>query len=222
MYQNFKTQFGYCIIPKNTLLYRAPVETETEDCQFFALRFGVASIFGDIIHVWKVIDEIEVLFLIDSIYPRIISAIPELYKIINPDEGNVADLDVKCTDRIVGFAKDLSLNGVSGFFSNVEGDDLEICLFGTDNILKHLQQIDIGKRGERKYFKNSLTKLKIFPSDRFYQKTTEAFADRLIDSSKSRKKHVQAFKSWIKEAETDEEAMRLREYYYDLRLKLKI
>jgi hypothetical protein len=222
MYMDLKKQFGYCVIPKNTLLYRAPLKTETEDCQFFALTFGVASYFGNIIHVWKVTNEIEVLFLIDSIYPRIISAIPELYKIINPSEINVNDLDVKCTDRIIGFAKELSLNGVPGFFSNVEENDPEICLFGANNILSHLQQIDIGNRGDKKYFKSSLRKLKIFPSDRFYQKTKEVFADQLIDSSESRKEHAEAVESWIEEAETDEEAMRVIEFYYDLRLKLKI
>jgi hypothetical protein len=222
MYQDFKTQFGYCIVPKNTLLYRAPVETETEDCQFFALRFGVASIFGNIVHVWKVTNEIEVLFLIDSIYPRIMSAIPELYKIINPTENNVSDLDVKCTDRMIGFAKDLLLKGTPGFLSNVEKDDLEICLFGEANISGHLTQIDTGKRGDTKYFKNSLRKLRVFPSDQFYQKNKEIHARRFIDYSESHKAHAGAYKSWIKEAETAEDAMRIREYYYDLRLKLKI
>ena len=225
MYRDFKTHFGYCIIPKNTLLFRAPVETETEHCMFFALRFGVASIFGDIIQVWKVTNAIEVLFLIDSIKHnnRLISAIPELYKMLNPNDGNVTDLDVKCTARVFKFAKDLYLNGERGFFSNVEGDDLEICLFGAETVSGHLQQIEVRARGDKKYFKNSLRKFKLFPSDRFYQKTTEAFNARSIDHNQPYKKHVLAVRSWVRdEANTPEDAVRLREYYYDLRLKLKI
>ena len=79
MYRDFKTHFGYCIIPKNTLLYRAPVETETEHYMFFALRFGVASIFGDIIQVWKVTNAIPLQSLyFGSLITRIASTVPHL------------------------------------------------------------------------------------------------------------------------------------------------
>jgi hypothetical protein len=102
MDSKLKETFGYCIIPKGTLLYRGHGDTAPNNCMFFALKFWVAGAFNDSVQIWKTKSDIEVLFLVEYVNTRswTISAIPRLYKSLFPEEkdNDLSDLDIKHFD----------------------------------------------------------------------------------------------------------------------------
>ncbi len=59
--------YGYCIIPKNTLLYRVHFDTSINDCMFFTTKKWVAGVFNENIQIWKTATDIELLFLVEHV-----------------------------------------------------------------------------------------------------------------------------------------------------------
>jgi len=59
--------FGYCHIPRGTLLFHGHESDEIEDYMFFATKPWVAGVFNDSIQVWKTTRDMQVLFLIDHV-----------------------------------------------------------------------------------------------------------------------------------------------------------
>ena len=63
---NLRDIFGYCIIPKNTILFRGHADASTNDCMFFTTKKWVAGVFNENIQIWKTATDIE---LYNNIFP---------------------------------------------------------------------------------------------------------------------------------------------------------
>src|ERR1700752_1311902 len=172
--------YGYCEIPKGTLLYRGHRSDEIYDEMFFGTKLNPIKCFGEgKVQVWKVKRKITVLFLVKhvNLHSHGISSIPDIYYDIYPNEVNksLTDLCIKQDiRRRRPFARHLfeSYN-INGWFSSIENrTENEVCLFNIENINKLVERtniIDIEGKEEL----DSLRKIKLFPPDSFYSSTYE-------------------------------------------------
>lgn len=100
---NLRDIYGYCILPKNTFLFRGHSNTSTNDCMFFATKKWVAGVLNQNVQIWKTTTDIELLFLVDYVNHNSwsISALPHLYNNILPTERNLNfdDIDIKQLDK---------------------------------------------------------------------------------------------------------------------------
>lgn len=151
----------------------------------------------------------------------VISGLPELYKMTFPNENNnnITDLDIKQDIKkrkpfVWKLMQDFSING---WFTSVEDKiEVEICLFDLEHCNEYLELIESSVNQESKYFEDSLKKIKIYPSEYFFDKTKQ----NLKSTYSAHKKSIQ---SWIKEeAKTEIEKENLWHFNFDMRLKLKI
>lgn len=230
MILNLKNIFGYCVIPKDTLLYRGHTDKEFKDCMFFALKFWVARAFNRSVQVWRTTKEIEILFLVESVDFRswTESAIPRLFKTIFPDEAsnNYDDLDIKHHNiqRRNKLIRKLNSDfGLTGWLTSLEGAiELEICLFeGTQ-----IELCEIVNEDSENYFKDSLKQIDVFPTEDFYARTY----DKIRNRSKERLDRIEIWNNYqkhmnemIKEGTKNEnEIIRNRECFSDLRTRLEI
>ncbi|MBU3714853.1 MAG: hypothetical protein FGM46_07885, partial [Ferruginibacter sp.] len=203
--QQLTYTYGHCIIPKNTWLFRGHADESVDDCMFFATKHWVAGAFNDKIQVWKTVTDIEILFLVDYIKPncRVISALPRLYKNIFPSDSNsnLNDLDIKHWDigRRNGLARQLfDEYNIYGWLSSIEDKvELEVCLFDKQTNSRQLILVDTTDRNSKKYFKDSLQRIKIFPPKAFYDKTAKELTTH-SDIEESYKQHQKYFNVGIK------------------------
>lgn len=170
--------YGYCLLPKNTLLFRGSSETSFVDCMSFTTKHFVAGAFNENIQVWKTTKDIELLFLVEYLTDRsyAISAVLPLYKTLFPSESelNLDDLDIKRDlsrrDKLVR-----TLYGsykVSGWFSSLESKiEVEVCLFGKAENSKQLVFVENTDRNNDNYHRDSLEKINVYPSADFYTRT---------------------------------------------------
>ncbi len=84
--QHLRDIYGYCILPKNTLLFRGHPDTSMNDCMFFATKKWVAGVFNQNVQIWKTTTDIELLFLVEHVKHNswTISSLPHLYANIFP------------------------------------------------------------------------------------------------------------------------------------------
>lgn len=223
--QQLKKIYGYCIIPKNIFLFRGHTDKSFDDCMFFGTKYSVATAFNDTIQVWKTTTDIEVLFLVEYLTGSswTISALPRLYNSIFPADSNpnFNDLDIKHWDvnrRNKLLQKLFYDYKISGWLTSLENRvEIEVCLFDKQTNSKQLILIDTCDRKNEKYFKDSLQKIKTFPSENFYNQTTEQF-DK--DSHKQHKRFINAaIKEYSEKGMKKNEA---KHYMFDLRTKLEI
>lgn len=223
-------RFGYCKIPKDTLLFRGHEDTTTLDCMFFSTKQWVASAFNEKIQVWKTTTEIKILFLVEFLNDRswAISSLPRLYAEIFPLERNfkLDDLDIKHwnierRDKLVRELFDKYC--INGWLTSIEGKiELEVCLFDRQENSKQLELIDFNDRKNKKYFKDSLEKIKIFPTKEFYDKSSEQFRKYSL-TKKNYENYKISFYSDINEIETNRNGrLKLIHEKNNLRMKLKI
>jgi len=197
---------------------------------FFALKFWVAGAFNNSVQVWRVTREIEILFLVESVDYRswTESAIPRLYKTVFPNEasGIYDDLDIKHRNIEIRnrFIKELSSEySLTGWLTSLEGAiDLEICLF-KDN------QVELNKivnKDSKKYYKDSLKQIDIFPSQDFYKKTYDKLLNKSqagLDKTEIWNKYQERMTDMIKEeAKNKNDIVRNRECFSNLRTRLEI
>ncbi len=63
--------FGYCIMPKNTILFRGHEDDRYSDVMFFGTKHVVAMAFSkNNIQVWKTTKELQILFLVEYLTGR--------------------------------------------------------------------------------------------------------------------------------------------------------
>ncbi len=220
-------KYGHCIIPKNTFLFRGHSNKSLDDCMFFATKHFVANAFNDNVQVWKTTTDIKVLFLVEHLnwLSWTTSALPSLFNSIFKEESNsnFDDLDIKHWDivrRNKLVRKLFDDYKISGWLTSLENKvELEICLFDKQANSKQLAFVETSDRNKKINLKDSLEKIKLFPTKNFYIKTTEQLnqhASTLTDH----KKFINAgVKDYIKLGMTRTEA---KHHLFDLRTKLKI
>lgn len=234
MNADLKRDFGYCRIPEETLLYHSTENDELcKECMFFGLDFWLASVFHSTIQVWKVTKPIEVIFLCDSVDWRswTKSSIPQLYRhIFQNGREELNDLDIKYFDpnRRNKFIAELSSRySIHGWLAPMEENpELEICLFEKEFIQNHLKLMDVKTKGDTTYYKNSLREIEVYPTKSFYDRSY-AILQQQHNGSTDRElyweKYQRMRESLIQEfVQSEEDVLRNRERYFDLRAKLKI
>lgn len=233
MNQYLKDKYGYAVVPKNTLLYRGHKSEAVSDCMFFALKHYVASAFNKQVQIWKTSQDIEVLFLVDYINERswTFSALPRLYNELFPEDNNstYSDLDIKHwnIERRDKLVKKLhNEHQVNGWLTSVENHhELEICLFGEQTCSQTIKFIDVFNDGN-KYYKDSLRHIDVFPTASFFETSYEEIRSNNyynVDKIEMFRKYKRIINYNIREeSRTDDERKKNREWWSNLRLKLKI
>jgi hypothetical protein len=226
--------YGYCIVPKNTILYRGHEDKSFKDCMFFATSHSGAGVWNDTIQIWKTTTDITVLFVVEYLTTVgiAISALPRLFNSIFPLESNptFTDLDIKHWDLIRRdklVRKLFDDYKISGWLTSFENNTFnEVCLFDKQANSKQIKLIETSNRKDDKYFKDSLKRIKIFPSQTFYEQTKKELNKHstfIIDDTNSFKKHKRYIsaniKYYLEQGMTLNEA---RHEMYDLRLNLKV
>jgi len=227
------TKHGHVIIPKNTLLYRGNTSIEINECMFFALIPTIASAFGSDVQVWKVISNIQVIFLIDYIdhQSNSFSSIPLLYNYIFPEEENRSynDLDIKQNlERRNKFVRNLNhKHKLFGWLSSVENNShLEICLFNESFISNNTQLIELTNTQNEKYYIDTLKKIKIFPNEIFFSKSHQTIRMNSYydcDDKTKWRKYRKYINYCIKSESKSERDIKWNKMYWsNLRTKFKI
>jgi len=231
---NLKDTYGYCIIPKNTLLFRGHSDASMNDCMFFTTKKWVAGVFNQDIQIWKTTTDIEVLFLVDHVNQNswTFSALPHLYNNIFPTERNLNfdDLDIKHWDknrRDQLVRKLYDANNISGWLSSLENKvEMEVCLFDKDANASQLMLVDTINKNDKTYFKDSLDSIRIFPSKLFYEATNKKLSEQepiLTEESDHYKRYHEMMENWItQEVQNGMDKTEAKHYHFNLRTKLKL
>jgi len=225
--ENLLDIYGHCIIPKGTILFRGHKSKSFDDCMFFATKHWVAKTFGTL-QVWKTTKEIKVVFLVEYLCDNshTFSALPTLHNNIFPSDSNpdFTDLDIKHWDiprRNKLIRKLFDDYNISGWFTSLENNaELEICLFDKQANSQQLILIDICKGKNKTYLKDSLQKLKVFPTENFYKETEKKLKTAY---RRTYKLYIKMINAWIKDGvEKGGNRLHLKHTYSNLRTKLKI
>lgn len=169
-------KYGYCIIPKGTILFRGCNNVYGE-IMYFATKFNVAKIFNNNIQIWRLKQDLKVIFLIDYIDYRAKchSAIPILYyELFALKQCNLSELDIKKnkhrTKKLVNTL--INRHKIIGWLSSIESDqNIEICLFERNTINNQIELIESCTNNNDNYIFDSLKKIKVLPSTEFISKT---------------------------------------------------
>lgn len=219
-------------MPKNTLLYRGHKSEAISDCMFFALKHYVAEAFHENVQVWKTTSDIELLFVVDYIDGRswTFSALPRLYRDIFPEDNQLySDLDIKHwnVERRDKFARKLHAeHHVPGWLTSLENHhELEICLFDNECSARDLKFICLSN-DDCKYYKDSLKRLNIFPPKSFFETTYKVIRSNSYysgDKTEIFRKYKRIVNYNIREeSRTEDDCKKNREWWSNLRLKLRI
>src|ERR1044072_9668097 len=230
---SLKEKYGYCVIPKNALLYRANRGDNSTDQLFFATKYCEAIGWGRQIQIWKIRNPIEVLFLVRSINhdAKGDSSLPDLYYQIFPNEQRkLDDLDVKQDEkRRDSFARKLfNEAGVTGWFTSTENGStgFEICLFNKERINRDLELIETNENKNHKYWIDTIKRMKFYPTQTFYSESRKKIQNALSFEDKGKNAfriHTKLVKAWVMDyVERGNSLESSKCLYYDLRLKLKI
>jgi len=232
--QHLRDIYGYCILPKNTLLFRGHSDTSMNDCMFFATKKWVAGVFNQNVQIWKTTTDIELLFLVEHVKHNswTISSLPHLYANIFPTESNhnFDGLDIKHWDknrRDKLVRKLYDAYNISGWLSSLENKvEMEICLFDEHANTSQLILVDTIHKNDRRYFRDSLDSMSVLPAKHFYEETNKNFSEQgpiLTDVSDHCKRYDRMMKNWIKEdVQNGMERVEAQHYHFNLRVKLKI
>ncbi len=232
--QHLRDIYGYCILPKNTLLFRGHSDTSMNDCMFFATKKWVAGVFNQNVQIWKTTTDIELLFLVEHVKHNswTISSLPHLYANIFPTESNhnFDGLDIKHWDknrRDKLVRKLYDAYNISGWLSSLENKvEMEICLFDEHANTSQLILVDTIHKNDRRYFRDSLDSMSVLPAKHFYEETNKNFSEQgpiLTDVSDHCKRYDRMMKNWIKvDVQNGMEREEAQHYHFNLRVKLKI
>lgn len=226
--------YGYCIIPKNTLLYRGHSDISIDDCMFFATKKWVAGAFNENIQIWKTTTDIEVLFLVEHVTYNswTKSALPRLYNnIFSTDcNTNFDDLDIKHWDinRRNNLVRKLyDEYTISGWLSSIENKvELEVCLFDKHANASQIILVGTTYSNDQKYFKDSLERIRIFPTKKFYEATKMNLSERepiFTDEKDHYKRYKMTQDAWVREeVKNGLNKIESKHFHFSLRTKLKI
>ena len=222
------------LFPKNTLLFRGHADTSMNDCMFFATKKWVAGVFNQNVQIWKTTTDIELLFLVEHVNHNswTISALPHLYTNIFPTERNLNfdDLDIKQWDKNIRdklVRKLYDAHNIFGWLSSIENKvEMEVCLFDKHANASQLILVDTINKKDKNYFKDSLDRIRIFPSKLFYEVTNKKLGEKepiLGDERNHHKRYNKMMKNWIKEeVQNGMGKAEAVHYHFNLRTKLKI
>ena len=231
---HLKDIYGYCNIPKNTLLFQGNSDTSINDCMFFATKKWVAGAFHENVQIWKTTTDIEVLFLVEYVTYNswTISTLPHLYNNIFPTDCNPIfdDLDIKHRDknrRDKLVRKLYDEYKISGWLSTLENKvEMEVCLFDKHAIARQLILVDTTNRKDKIYFKDSLDRIRIFPPQIFYEQTNKKLSEQepiLTDEKDHYKRYKKMLNAWIREeVQNGMDKAEAKHYHLNSRTKLKI
>ena len=225
-------QYGQCIIPKNTFLFRGYSNSDYQDVMFFTTKLRIAKIIENQVQVWITKSDIEVGFFVKYLNSRAhaISSIPEIYSNYFPKESQFQfnDLDIKLNpEKMSKLVSNLKQDKVSGWLTSYEDkQEVEVCIIDKQISLASLFFVENSDIRNSKYFKDSLLKIKLFPSACFYDLSKSKIAQNSTDRQYSRNLYIKYKNSiclHIKE-EISNGANKIQSIheYYNLRLKLKI
>lgn len=226
--------YGHCIIPKNTLLFRGHSDASLNECMFFATKKWVAGAFNENVQIWKTTTDIDVLFLVEYVTYNswTTSALPQLYKNIFPTESNpnFNDLDIKHWDknrRDKLVRKLYDEYKISGWLSSLENKvEMEVCLFDKHVNARQLILIDTINRKDKKYFKDSLNRIRILPSKNFYEKSNKKLSesDPILTDEKDHYKRYKKMRNALirEEVQNGMDTVEAKQYHHNLRTKLRI
>lgn len=173
-------QYGYCEIPKGTILYRMG-EIYEERGATFALHPRCTMNFthgsNRLIYDYIVEDRMLVLFLVSHLNKRgfPVSAIKDLHNSIIEPRSDFTDIDIKFDNFEASskFKEMISNQNILGWLTTIEGNPrLEIFILpsGLRTIRKLGRQID--RYSEQEYV-NSLRSINVQPSQLFMSKSEE-------------------------------------------------
>lgn len=187
-------QYGYCEIPKGTILYRMGEIFEERGATFalhpnWAMNFTEGS--NRLIFDYEVMEKIKVLFLVTNLrrngLPK--SAIEELYEAKIGAVNFLDDLDIKNRDVEASskFKKMISSLNVIGWLTTMEGNQpLEVFLLKEG--LKSIKKIgNLIERDDYPKYENSLRNINVQPSQLFITKSNEnlqEYFNNLVEYSK--------------------------------------
>lgn len=211
-------KYGYCTIPKGTVLFRSG-DYKIENGVYFALQHFISNSLNPLKdkETWITKKDIEILFMVNGINEdsKVQSSISEIYKQYFQEE--LDDLSIKLDiEKCNQLIKRLKEDKLIGWFSSFENGstEFEICIF--------ISEVDFIETFEQKSIRdieniNSLKNLKLYPSDLFFEKSKE------IIKNNSFEKYEKAKKYWINQRIKEGFSQKHSEdYYFDLRIAFKI
>ena len=228
-------EFGHCMIPSGTFLYRGYKTDSLDQPMFFMTKFRFASSApGGVTQVWQVQRKLCVIFMIDHLsqYSRAHTSIGKVYSSIFPEEVDhkYSDLDIKQypTPLREKFMGKLSAEGVTGWFSSLEDNqEVEVCLFRpTEGDIKLIERLN---PKSEKYFHDSMKSFELFPPQSFFIRTrkilTASHSEELSDNQirkRYRTFHDNMLEECLHGNNDPHEREILEEMYHNLRIKLNI
>ena len=225
-------KYGHCIIPKNTFLFRGHLSEKFEDVMFFATKIWMAKNVGKGIQVWKTKSDIEVGFFVNYLNPRshAVSSIPKIYSTFFPEEKQfeLSDLDIKLNPkRMVKLVSRLKSENILGWLTSYENrEELEICFINKKKTESSLIFVESSNKNNALYFKDSLSKIKIFPANSFFEISKSKITEKSFNSEYSKniyRKYKKSISTQIQEDVLNgDDKIKAIHFYYNLRQKLKI
>ena len=212
-------KYGHCIIPKNTFLFRGHLSEKFEDVMFFATKIWMAKNVGKGIQVWKTKSDIEVGFFVNYLNSRshAVSSIPKIYSTFFPEEKQfeLSDLDIK-----------LNPKRMVKLVSYENREELEICFINKKKTESSLIFVESSNKNNALYFKDSLSKIKIFPANSFFEISKSKITEKSFNSEYSKniyRKYKKSISTQIQEDVLNgDDKIKAIHFYYNLRQKLKI
>lgn len=171
---NLLEEYGYCVIPKGTVLYRQGVLCHRYGC-FFALHPRWAINFSGEnkapVRAWIVEDPITVLFAISHLNPYGFGqcALSDIYRKHFDTSDGLSSLDVKQTNKKArgNLQRLLQIHNIEGWLSTIE-DKPPLEVFLMPGVLEQLESIPQNMCNESQA-QNSLRMIQIFPIGSFFE-----------------------------------------------------
>jgi hypothetical protein len=191
---NLFRKYGYCVIPKGTLLFRKGDIDFSRDALFFALNprwvVTVNTYETQDVQLWETKKDIKVLFMIKELneYGHPKCALTEIYKHFTSETTDLDAVNIKGRDfeRRTILIDYLKQNKVHGWLTKIDsGYPLEICLFPSSITLPQIKLKEQSTTIPKQYKSyNALYNVNIVPSKTFVNKTQKNLAGRLAKRSK--------------------------------------
>ncbi len=222
---DLRIKYGTCLIPKETILFSAIVDSDRYDYIFFGLKYFIAKAFKDEnrkVVAFKLNRDLEILFMLKEMNRRqhYISCGDEIFKNFFPDNSSdIDDLRIKqdkaLLDKMITL---LSSQKINGWLTSLENNpELEICIFGNqinNDLFTIIDSVDLDVEYE---FYDALKYIQIFPSEDFISESKSNFSN---DFKTFRKQNINCANCLIRDDGYSKERAEFE--LYNMRYKLKI
>jgi hypothetical protein len=194
---NLIEKYGYCRIPKGSILFHSGYIHKDADSIFFGfvpLTAKASPNSNNRIEIWKLKTDIKLLFMVLEVahFSWTKSAITEIYRYFFPFDDLCNDIEIKYSDRSKRrkFINKLKQQEIIGWFSSFEDkSELEVCLFKNENLVNLIEFIKVVEMEElyAEGFDNSLKKADLHLNNNFYESSNSKLLNFPFNSYK---KHV--------------------------------